>query len=832
MAKISVHTHILFTMLLAALLLTACDLIPGNDESQDIALDEYGMEIKNIDFSDDYNTITLTTEIYSDPGFSDATDTSEVKVKVQDLNRLMIPATWNKQPKIKSIRYINDIEFDRNGVMVSMLVDLTQPAAVINKQRDMVKRIAHDILQKDLFITFMLPDGKMSPCVQATPYIINNYITPQSRLLTGYGKDEAETSDSLNHAYLYRSVATSLEHMQSRTGTALDSARYKTLVVFSDGVVYNNDNNTPLDPEHFQMQEKLIDQCRTLPENLVVYYVELGNTIEAEEAADPADAAEPDATAATVQAEQNDIMSLLCQKSRGKVMHTGDCDRLLHNVQSRFGLEINDLQIVLQNADKRIYIGRKNNFKLDFYSLDDSLLISCTKDYRLGSIYNPIIIGDYPSEYFIYIRGIFFLVLLSIVAYLLLQIVYPYANNIMFRRKFVVKYSGANMSINGHVVPDTCYYCKAPFKVGEMIVGKCEHIMHESCWDENGGHCPEFGSHCNDGSHMYDKHNILNKANAPFILRWVMLALMAAAAAWTMIGIFEGHFVYNIIDDIAEYFLSLDGNNTVLRNNICGEILSPRLYDLAVFLCACSMTLTFAMAYITRVPGHQSTYSVLSELVMRATTAYIITLALFILEIAIVVFSGIYDGLLFLDIFPLTGMTVAICYCSTYHTRVRPDKKRIMIGSGIIGLLTAILWTVFGESDSDNFVTTIWILMTNLAVVATIAKPMPKSKHVMLYVYGASKDMQIALYKWLNQSPNAIVTIGRSVDASIQISWDKDSRISPVHASIRMYHGRPQLTTVDGDVVVNEKNLPQGKSFVMYHGDEFIIGTTRFRLVE
>lgn len=830
MTKTIRYIHTLCIMLLAVLLLAACDLIPGAGDDQDLLDEGYGMEISKIDFSDDYKTITLTTKIFSNPGFIDATDTSEVTIKAVDLNRLMIPTGWGQQPKVKSLKYINDAEYSRNGVVLSLLVDLTQPASIINRQREMVSHLAKEIVQKDLFITFMLPNGKMSPCVQATPYIINNYITPQSRLLTGYGTTEKEVNDSLNHAYLYRSVATALEHLQSRTGTALDTARCKTLVVFSDGVVYNNDNNTPLDPDHFQMQERLIGLCRNLPDNIAAYYIELGKGTtdgQEEDAADDAEAEDGGSTA-----NQNDLMNLLCQKSRGKVMSPDDCDKLLNEVQSRFGLEINDLCIVLENVDKRIYVGRRNNMQLEFYSADDSLLTSCFKDYKLGSIYNPIVVGEFPSDRFIYTRGITLLALLGIITYLLLQIVYPYVNNRLFRRKYVVKYTGTNMSVNGHVVPSTCYYCKAPFKVGEMIVGKCEHVMHESCWDENGGHCPEYGSHCKDGAHIYDVHNILNKDNAPFVLRWVMMSLAASLVAWTIMMLYDGVSAYNTIDEIAAFFLSLCGNNTVLKNNICGEILSPRLYYLSVYLLAQSTTLTLAMAYITRVRGHLSKYSVVSEIVTRATVAYFATLAAFILEIAITTVTGVYDGLLLLDIFPLVVMFIAICYCSTYHSRVRLGRKRIVIGSLILAFVSAVVWSFYNDESYGNYIFTLLLFFGNIGVVAIIAKPMPKSKHAMLYVSGASKDMQIALYKWLNLSPDAIVTIGRSVDASIKMSWDRDSEISPVHASIRMYHGRPQLTAVDGDIMVNDQNLQTGQSFVMYHGDEFIIGTTRFRLVE
>jgi hypothetical protein len=88
--------------------------------------------------------------------------------------------------------------------------------------------------------------------------------------------------------------------------------------------------------------------------------------------------------------------------------------------------------------------------------------------------------------------GVFtFLLLLAI--YVAFQIVIPYIQYRIFKYKYVTKYTGPNMSWGGIQVPESCYYCKTPFEIGDEIVVKCEHVMDLDCWKENLYKCPEYG---------------------------------------------------------------------------------------------------------------------------------------------------------------------------------------------------------------------------------------------------------------------------------------------------------------------------------------------------
>ena len=119
-----------------------------------------------------------------------------------------------------------------------------------------------------------------------------------------------------------------------------------------------------------------------------------------------------------------------------------------------------------------------------------------------------------------------------------------------------------------------------------------------------------------------------------------------------------------------------------------------------------------------------------------------------------------------------------------------------------------------------------------VGIAVSIAKQMPRSEHYFLRVSGPIKLMDIALYKWLRQSPDSVVTIGKSVNCTLQITWDLQSDINPLQAEIRIIGGVPRLKAVDGSVFVHNREIPVGSSMTLYHGDEFQIGLTHFRYLE
>ena len=93
--------------------------------------------------------------------------------------------------------------------------------------------------------------------------------------------------------------------------------------------------------------------------------------------------------------------------------------------------------------------------------------------------------------------------------------------------------------------------------------------------------------------------------------------------------------------------------------------------------------------------------------------------------------------------------------------------------------------------------------------------------------------MEVALYKWMNaQVINRRVTIGKSVDCNLQMSWDINSQIAPIHAELVSSRGNIYLVACEEGVICKGKQVNVDKRIRLYHGDSFSIGQTTFTYVE
>ena len=108
----------------------------------------------------------------------------------------------------------------------------------------------------------------------------------------------------------------------------------------------------------------------------------------------------------------------------------------------------------------------------------------------------------------------------------------------------------------------------------------------------------------------------------------------------------------------------------------------------------------------------------------------------------------------------------------------------------------------------------------------------PKSERYFLNVKGAMKEMDIALFKWFINNPDQVVTIGKSIDCSLQMSWDIKGQVAPVQAEIRQINGVMRLTAIETGIVINNKPLAVGRSAWLYHNSSFSIGDTTFTYIE
>ena len=77
-----------------------------------------------------------------------------------------------------------------------------------------------------------------------------------------------------------------------------------------------------------------------------------------------------------------------------------------------------------------------------------------------------------------------------------------------------------------------------------------------------------------------------------------------------------------------------------------------------------------------------------------------------------------------------------------------------------------------------------------------------------------------------------MVTIGKSVDCTLQLSWDMMGSVAPVNAQICMSQGALCLIALEEGVYAGGKPVQLDKKIWLYHGKKFTIGNTTFTYVE
>lgn len=182
----------------------------------------------------------------------------------------------------------------------------------------------------------------------------------------------------------------------------------------------------------------------------------------------------------------------------------------------------------------------------------------------------------------------------------------------------------------------------------------------------------------------------------------------------------------------------------------------------------------------------------------------------------------------------LSGFVITLAV--SYGTDIK--LKKALLGaviSIIFGLGSMYLWTFAFNSqiDTREFLLLSYIIYC-VGFAISVATTCPKSERYFLRVEGPIKEMDIAIYKWMNtRIRNKRITIGKSVNCDLQMSWDLISQIAPLQAEIRMINGNIYLIAIEKGVTMTDKKpLKPNTKKRLYHGSKFVIGKTIFTYIE
>ena len=797
----------LFTFLFVftfSLLMTSCDeeKIPDIDDILSSGEKEEtvgeALQITNISFSDDHKVMELSARLLHDVGGQDLTDSTVVEANAhQQIKRILNRWGRENQPRITKVANSSREYFNKLDIKLLVLVDLSIPQQQVDEERKAVKEIKALFGERNLFIAFM-QDDNVSETYQATDYVIDNYFVHQ---------DPATI-------YLNRSVVTKLAEMQDEK-TTIGSARHKVMVILSGGKTYNGEQ--PVDPKHFELQQLLKDKAQMYHGLMQAYYANFSASVDGSQ----------DMLSLTDNTNDSNILQYFCKSLGGLYQPTFNWQEMEEDILKDFNIDLSNYKIILEQPDHKVFRGDLHILEISFNDKETGDLIAKGQtEFSLGSVYSPVIIGDGPMIEFITL-GIVLTLIILLLVWLVFQFLEPYIRYRVFKRKYVIRYTGSKMSFNGEPVSESCYLCKAPFKEDDEIVVKCKHTMHKECWDDNEYHCPEHGRHCKEGSHFYDKHHLLDQRNPLYYMKWILVAILAGFTAWVVFVSREHPLSAMIIEHIQTLF-----HHDTVRAESFEFDYGSGLNDQPAFGQAVGFLLTLFLSNFT--VRHRQWFYRIAEILLRAVIAGAVGSFLCLLGCLVSILLHFDYSTFLTEWIPWALLSSFIMLAVTFKTRT-PIRRSFFIYACVIAVFTMFMWAfVYYNTFFDYRVSLlIGFIVYAVAIALCIAHVTPRSERFFLHVEGSVKEMDIALYKWFKVAPGQVVSLGKSVDCSIQLSWDVMGHVAPVHAEIKRHIDSLRLKALEEGVTVGDgKPLAVGKEIWLYHGKSFSIGNTTFTYIE
>ena len=792
-------------MAIFAISLVGCDLLTGSDVKDEVMDDIFSTESENdstvnkeqlevlgVEFTPGYKKFKMFVSIKEDLGPYAITDTNQVVVKTTEFIS-GIPNNTSSKPILKLVKNTEGEEIIKKDTKALVLVDLDQPQDVVTRELNAVREI-RAVFNQNLYVAFM-SDQSVSETMQASDYVL----------------DSRFVSSQQSRKFLYRSILLKKKEIEDRVGVWAD-AKKVSMLVFSNEQIYK-DNDEPIDPDHFALEEQMVKPDSVY--NTRFYSI---SSVLFSDAADK----DTDNQAASV-------LKVMTKNYGGIYEKVFSWAELKETIMGMKSEDIIANEFDFENPDGKVYSGISHKMLIELFAKDDGhLLGTASTDILLGVAYNPVIVNG-GNNFLVFLQGIAIGLLVILFVYLIFQFLIPFIRYRLFLRKYVVKYIPGNMSVGNIAVSESCYFCKGAFEPGDEIVVKCEHVMHKSCWDENQYHCPEYGRHCDKGSHYYNHINLFDPSNAVYQLKWIMMSILAAMLAWSL-------YVFLILelDQTTPTLVAkmvdakiADVGGYAVFNETANSMGYLPLFGMCLGGC---LTLVLSLLSVKK----QSYLRQVLDLVLRVLVVSLASYFLFLLTESVMMAFDMNPWLALINWIPMSIMTLLIAFVSTADTKIHL-RKYILLIAIVLGGLSLYVWSFFfrGLMMLDIRVLLLFsCIFYCVGVGLAVAQMMPKSERFFLNVRGAVKETDIALFKWFINNPDEVVTIGKSIDCSLQMTWDIKGQVAPVHANLELTNAGIRLTALEEGVMLGSKMLSPGDSRLLSHNQHFTIGDTTFTYIE
>lgn len=471
----------------------------------------------------------------------------------------------------------------------------------------------------------------------------------------------------------------------------------------------------------------------------------------------------------------------------------------------------------------------KTSFKVQWRKDGNVIIDSEEKVFAIGTPENKWpthrVSATATGDILKYLIALLVTFLTIVIFFAVLKILVPFIKSKVFAAKYYKKYQ-PEYGIQKRI----CSYCKQPLEPGQMVVTKCQHIMHVHCWKENDYRCAEYGQNCNTGIQDYVDWKGLFSKTSFRDCRQVITGICTGAFSWIIYEIMKRKAFPGLSRGIASTFLTGDDSHVQQLLGTCSSKISSFL--------AIGMLLGFFLSFVFR--WNEEYRKKNAAIVFK-----IIGLSLLSSLIGLLAFA--FGGILLCMLIPASATSIpwysaipayilfSVCESLSLTIKTSIPIKSAMLGglcSAVIGFL--VLYFTNGFSSRHPWMNMLldFIIYGGGLGASLITVRMLAEKYFLVIQNGVKAGTRIPIHKWMNATGGGNkVTIGMTGDCEIQMNWEKSNKVAKEHVVLYVDHTKtiPVIKPLATNVIYNNRvELPVRKPAPLTNGDTFKIGDTIF----
>lgn len=510
---------------------------------------------------------------------------------------------------------------------------------------------------------------------------------------------------------------------------------------------------------------------------------------------------------------------------KGAYIPSDNLSSVLSNFQQVVKDAMYDFAFTYQATEGKAYTGRVA------YTAEWKGMEAGVGNYSIGTAETPWPLheestGDVLTKFLV---AIMVALLTILFFFLVMKVIIPFFKSKGFESKYYKKYVPEE-----NVQRRICTYCRQNIEPGQLVVTKCKHIIHVSCWQQNGYKCVEYGQNCKEGIQEHVDLKEMFSATSLQESMQIFSGILAGLVSWMIFEVTGRGLFPSLGEAIAKTFFLNENQTSNLLNDCAGKV--------SAFLTV-GLLLGFFLSLVFRF---------LDEYRNKSLMIYLKILGLSCLTSIVGMAAFAVGGIIFCLLLSAVGTTYIPWYCSlpayilfsictalSLTVKSSIPMKSAFIGglcSAVIGFIVLYFsGSIGGRYGWLNMLLDFIIYGGGLGA-SLVTVRMLAEKYFLVIKNGVKAGQRIPIHKWMNATGGGNkVSIGMTGECEIQMNWEKSSKVAKEHVQLYIDKAKmlPMAKALAPGAIYNVRSeLTVGKPVILTNGDTLKIGDTTFEYVE